>query len=90
VSSATGSYTASSTDDFIALNSSGGSFTVYLDPNPSLGKYIVVKDVNGTTAAHPVILSGNGKYIDDGTSFTFSGDYTSLSLVYSGTKWSIV
>ena len=90
VASTTSAYTASSTDDFIALNSSGGSYTVKLDPSPSTGKLVIVKDVNGTTSTNPVTLSGNGKTIDGYSTFIFSGDYTSLTLVYTGQNWSIV
>jgi hypothetical protein len=73
-----------------ALNSTSGSFTLNLESSPSIGKLLIIKDVAGYTGTNSVIISGNGKTIDGESTFTFSGDYTSLSIVYTGSNWSII
>jgi len=84
------SYTILRTDDIIALDSSNGTFTVSLEATPTKGRHVIVKDAMGTCAMNNIILTGSGKMIDGASSYTFSSNYFSLSLVYTGEKWVII
>lgn len=90
VTNHTGTGIITSNTTFAAINSAGGSFVLSLETNPTTGKVIYIKDVGGSTGTNSVTLSGNGKTIDGAANFLFAGNYTSLTLVYNGTEWSIV
>ena len=90
VASHTGTSTIAAATTFAAVNSTSGGFTLSLEASPATGKLLYVKDVGGQTGTNNVTLAGNGKTIDGAANFLFAGNYTSLTLVYNGTEWSIV
>lgn len=58
---------------------------------PTTGQEVVVKDADGSLAAHNIIVDGNGKLIDGFTTYTMSafplGAKGSVTLIYNGTSW---
>jgi hypothetical protein len=90
VTSYTGADTISLLTDIAALDSTSGGFTLSLNPSPSSGKSIIIKDVVGKTGTNNVIISGNGKTIDGSSIFLFNSNYNSIQLIYTGSEWSIV
>lgn len=81
---AAGLYTVKDTDYLLALDSSAGAITATL-PTPSAGRELVAKRINGGSNA--ITLSGA---VDNFTSVTLAGQWSSLSLIGNGDRWLIV
>jgi hypothetical protein len=68
--------------------------TVSLPAAPSTGQEVVVKDADGSLAAHNIVVDGNGKLIDGAATYTLNlvqdGLKGSLTVIYNGTSWGIV
>jgi hypothetical protein len=90
VTQVTSNYTVTGATNLVAINSNSGSFTLTLESSPTTGRLLIIKDVGGYSGTNSVIVSGNEKNIDGSSSFIFAGDYTSISLVYTGNEWSII
>lgn len=83
-------YTASPNDYYIGCSS---GITVFLPQGSSLssGKTYVIKDEAGTAAVnHITIQPYTGDLIDGQTSETLAVNYISVSLLWTGTRWSII
>lgn len=76
-------YTVLTTDDYLSVDSSGG--TVILDfPNaPPANKFWIIKDRTGTAATNNITLTtpGGTVTIDGGTSYTIATNYESINLL---------
>jgi Collagen triple helix repeat (20 copies) len=77
-------YTANSTEYFLGVIYAGATSITL--PASTSGKTFVVKDVNGTANTNPITVSGP---IDNQPSYTLNVPYGSITLVYTGTTWSI-
>lgn len=87
----TANYTVLSSDNFIACDPSGGTFTITLEAAPSAGRELTIKDTGNATGSLKIIISGNGKVIDGSATQEITTSYTSLGLHYQATldKWYI-
>tara|TARA_B100000683_G_scaffold276750_1_gene331944 strand:- start:221 stop:1318 length:1098 start_codon:yes stop_codon:yes gene_type:complete len=81
--------TASASDYFIGVNSSGGAFTVRLLDASSLanGQSLVIKDEGGATNSNPVIIKAHsGQTIDGQDAVTLESPYSAISLYSNGSN----
>lgn len=84
---------AANLSTLVAMSGLSTNRTVTLPASPTTGQKVVVKDTDGSLATHNIIVAGNGHNIDNASSYTLSniqGPYSSLSVQYNGTTWSIV
>lgn len=71
------------------------SITITLPSTPTSGDTYLIKDRDGSATAFNIIISGNGKNIEQFTgapaaSLTLNQNYDSVTLIYNGTSWSII
>ena len=90
VNHAASPYAALSTDYIIATDSTAGVITVTLPATPSTGITYQIKDTTGQAATNNVTINGNGTNIDNASTFVMSVAYGSITLVFTGTVWSII
>jgi len=91
VNHAASPYTVLSTDQFLAVNVSGGVVTIKLPNAPTTGRVIYVKDSNGAAATSNISVTtvGGSVTIDGQTTYTMNINYQSLSLVFDGTNYEV-
>lgn len=88
-----GPYAVLATDDFIAADPSGGSFTINLEASPADGRRITVKDSSGAASGSlKVTVSAGAKTIDGVSSVEIKTAYTALGFVYEASldEWFLV
>jgi hypothetical protein len=87
VTSKTANYTATSSDDLILCNASGGAFTITLPAAASnTGKVVLIKKTDSSVNA--VTVDGNASETIDGTTTrTLGAQYATLEIVSDGTNW---
>ena len=94
ISSADSPYTVLGDDCLITVDASVAIVTVNLPASPVTGRYILVIDETGDSAAHNITISGNGKQISDASSLNASiainTAYDSKKLYFTGTIWQTV
>lgn len=89
VTAATYTIDTSEADSFILCNRSG-VITLTL-PVPTIGRYLVVKDISGTAASNNITISPHAAETIDGTSsFVLNVNYGSVGIVCDGTSWWLV
>jgi hypothetical protein len=76
------------TDKVILCDAASGAFAITLQASPVNGQSITFKKIDATTNA--ITINGNGKNIDGVASYTLSGQWNSITLVYNGTAWFII
>lgn len=84
------SYTPLATDYYIGVN--GPGVTITLPSGAIAGKTYIVKDESGQITANSsyrVTITGGG-LIDGSASVVMTQSYMSLSLLWTGTFWSII
>lgn len=84
-------YTVLTTDQFLAVNSTGGAITIRLPNAPATGRVIYIKDVLGTANTNSITLTtvGGSVTIDGATTFVMNTQYESVSVVFTGSSYSI-
>lgn len=82
-----GPYTIVATDFLVIGDTTGGDFTVNLPATPTTGDTYAIKK---SVAANTLTFSGNGKNIDGAASLAITTQYTSITVIYNGTEWSII
>lgn len=82
-----GPYTIVATDYLVCGDTTGGSFTVNLPATPTAGDSYAIKKM---VAANTLTFSGNGNNIDGAASLAITTQYTSVTVMYNGTEWSII
>jgi hypothetical protein len=89
VRTVTGAYTATSADETILADASGGAFTVTLPPAAGLvGKRFTIKR---TSASNNVVVDGNGSETIDGAGTkSLNSQYAFISIACNGANWFIV
>lgn len=90
ISNANSPYTVLSTDNIIATNSTLGAITINLPVSPLLGDTYQIKDSVGQAATNNINIIGNGHNIDGAASFVISTNYSSITIAFTGTVWSIL
>lgn len=77
-------------NDTVILTNQSAAFTLTL-PTATDGRVLVIKDVSGSASANNVTISRAASDLIDGlTSFVMSTNYSSITLIGSSGKWSIV
>ena len=89
VTAITGNYSVLSTDNLIAVGILTSAITITLPASPSIGDTYKIKDTRGSALANNITISGNGNNIDGATNFVIATNFAFLSLVFTGTYWSI-
>lgn len=85
-------YVALSTDQVIAMDSTGGVKTVQLPNAPGTGKWYIVKDSAGTAVANNITVTtvGGAVLIDAAATFVVNSAYESGTFIFDGTKYLII
>lgn len=79
-----GSYSLGETDSLILLDDPvSGTVLTLGSGNP--GQFLIIKDINGSTAMNPVKISGQ---LDGGSETWMSSSYASVMLCWTGSRWS--
>ena len=87
VTNAMSPYTVSGTDQFLAVDTTGGAVTIFLPSvSTTIGRVLYIKDTEGTAATNNITLTSVGfaVLIDGGTSFVMNTNRESVSTVFSG------
>lgn len=82
-------YTALTTDYLILVDTSSAR-TINLLGSPTSGRTYVIKDNVGSAAANNITVNGNGSNIDSAASYTININYSSITVIYNGSTWSLV
>lgn len=82
-----GPYDIVGTDFLVIGNTTSGSFTVNLPAIPNQGDTYTVKK---SVAANTLTIGGNGKNIDGSGSVALTTQYSSRTVIYNGTEWSVI
>ena len=86
----TGAYTATTGDDVILCDSSGGIFTITLyTAVGNDGRTITIKKID--SSANAVTVDGDGtETIDGALTKTLNYQYSAMKLISNGTSWFII
>lgn len=79
---------ASENFTLLLIDASSNSVTIKLPANPTTGKIFYIKRIDNSM--NIVTINGGTKNIDGSLSFTLSSIYTSRTIIYNGTEWSII
>lgn len=93
ISNADYSVVTANLNTIVFMSGLSANRTVTLPASPSTGQKVAIKDTDGSLATRNIIVAGNGHNIDNASSFTISniqGPYSSLSVQYNGSTWSII
>lgn len=84
-------YTVLSTDQYLAVNVSGGVVTIKLPNAPTTGRVIHIKDSNGLAATSNISITtvGGSVTIDGQTTYTMATNYQSVSVIFNGTNYEV-
>jgi hypothetical protein len=84
-------YSASLTDYYISINSSGGVVVVKLPNAPTTGRLFVVKDRSGNSGANHISVTtvGGAVLLDGSTSYSINVNYESASFLFNGTSYEV-
>ena len=74
----------------VCADSTAGPITVTLPGVPLSGDAVTVKDRAGTSAVNNITVDGGAFFIDAALTYTIASNYASVSLVFNGTKWSVI
>lgn len=87
----TSPYTVLSTDEFLAVNTTGGAITILLPNTPATGLVYYIKDSKGNSAVNAITVTtvGGTKDIDGATSYVISTNYQSISVIYDGAAYEV-
>jgi hypothetical protein len=91
VAHAASPYTVLSTDQFLAVNVSGGVVEIELPNAPTSGRVIYIKDSNGAAATSNISITtvGGSVTIDGQTTYTMSTNYQSINVIFDGTNYEV-
>jgi len=86
----TGSWIAQLSDDVVITSGLAAGMTLTLPASPSIGQQFSLKDGDGVANTKNHTMNGNGKNIDGGATAVIVNPFTSLTIAYNGTQWSII
>jgi len=92
VTSQSTTYAASVNDTYIGM-SNGGTVTLPLGSSVPVGKTYIIKDESGQAASpayHITVQTSDSNTIDGNSSFIIVVNYVSVTLLWTGSRWSIV
>jgi len=85
------SYSIQASDSYIGVNGTGVVLTLPLGSTLLPGKQFVIKDESGTALARPVTINvSDSNLIDGNSSVSLSKNYMALTLLWTGSVWSII
>lgn len=88
---AAGAVTITTADNVVILNKTSGAATVAnLPAAPAAGSVYIIKDGKGDADTNPITLTPNAGTIDGQSTAVINVPYGALTVVYSGTEWSII
>jgi hypothetical protein len=84
-------YTVLSTDQFLAVQSTGGAITIKLPNAPATGRVIVIKDSTNDAATNNISVTtvGGTVTIDGQTTYTMNVNYQAISVVFDGSNYEV-
>lgn len=84
-------YTVLGTDEFLAVQSSGGAITIRLPNAPVTGRVYTIKDSTGNASTNNISVTtvGGTVTIDGVTSFAISSNYQAINVIFTGAAYSI-
>ena len=86
-----GTYQILSTDFYIGCNGTGITITMPLGSVVNPGQMFVIKDESGNALANNVTINPTSPNLIDGnTNVKLYTNYMSLTLLWTGSRWSIV
>jgi len=92
VTRVSGNYTVLPTDSYLAVNSSGGAYTITLDTGfvPSSGSALYVKDQSGNAGTNNITLASSHSYtFDGGVGLVLNGPYSVVRLTFDNSNYMI-
>ena len=91
VNHAASPYTVLSTDEFLAVNVSGGVVSILLPNAPVTGRVYYIKDSTGGAATSNITVTtvGGAVNIDGATSFVMNTAYESISVIFDGSAYEV-
>ncbi len=72
----------------ILVDATAFNVDLKLPANPTTGKIFYLKRIDNSV--NTVSISGGGKTIDGANSFNLNAQYSSRTIIFNGTEWSIV
>ena len=91
VVTASGNISVLSTDNTIIINKTiAATTTVTLPASPAINQPVTIKDGAGNANTYNITVSGNGNTIDGGNTYVIGGAYGSISMMWTGSFWSVV
>jgi hypothetical protein len=85
-----GTYQILASDYYIGCDGSGITIVLPLGSTISTGKQYIIKDESGNALLNNVTISGNGSLIDGNSTIKLYTNYMSLTLLWTGSRWSII
>jgi hypothetical protein len=84
-------YTVLTTDDFLAITGSVGTFTVQLPNAPATGRVFVIKDSNGSAATFNIAVTtvGGTVTIDGQTTYTMATNFDAINVIFDGSNYEV-
>jgi len=84
-------YVVLTTDEYVAVDSSGGAKTVQLPNGPTTGRTFTIKDKTGSAATNNITVTtvGGSVNLDGATTFVMNANYESVGVVFNGTAYEI-
>lgn len=84
-------YVVLTTDDFLGVNSSGGTRQINLPNAPTTGRVIIIKDSGGNANTNNITVTtvGGVVLIDGATSYVMNTQYSSIQVLFDGTTYQI-
>jgi len=84
-------YTVLSTDEYISCDPSSGTISILLPNAPTTYREFVIKDRTGNASTSNISVTtvGGAVTIDGQTTYTLSGNYGSISLLFNGTSYEV-
>ena len=91
VVTAAGGVSLATTDAVVVVRKAAGAATsVMLESGPAAGRVVVVKDGRGDAGTNPITIAPPSGTIDGAASYALSAGYASVTLIYTGTEWSVL
>jgi hypothetical protein len=91
VTTKTGAYTATSSDDLILCDASGGAFTVTLPAASTNSGLILTIKKTDSSLANKITIDGNGsETIDGATTKKLCTQYESFKIICDGSNWHVI
>lgn len=81
-------YEVQLTDYMLAVDVEGPVSIVL--PVAPVGTVFIVKDSDGDAQTNPITVTATGSTIDGQPSYVLNIDYSSITLVFTGTEWNVI